>query len=116
MISPILCDLEDIIRRGVSRAYPNPENRIRYEIPEHLPLIMADPQRLEVVIRNLVENSAKYADSDLPIIVRVHLLDDQIVIKIEDYGPGIPSNSEKDVFQSRKPALSTKKKYDLASG
>ena len=100
VISPRLCDLEEIIRRGVSRAYPNPEERIQYEIPENLPFILADPQRLEVVIRNLVENSAKYADSDLPIIIRVNLYDDQVVVKIEDYGPGIPANAEKDVFQS----------------
>ena len=59
------CDLTEVIQRGVSRAFPNPGDRLVINIPEDLPTIEADAQRLEVVIRNLVENAAKYADNDL---------------------------------------------------
>ena len=94
------CDLQEIIHRGTSRAYPNPGNRLRMVIPENLPIIEADPQRLEVVIRNLVENAAKYADNDLPITIRVEIQEDKIIVRIEDYGPGIPESSHNQVFQS----------------
>jgi len=94
------CDLREVIQRGVSRAYPNPGARLVLEIPAELPEFEADAQRLEVVIRNLVENAAKYADNDLPITVSVELLGDRVVVRVEDQGPGIPESSKQQVFES----------------
>ena len=93
-------DLEEVIQRGISRAYPNPGDRLRLIIPESLPVLELDPQRLEVVVRNLVENAAKYADNDLPIVVRVDREEDMVVVRVEDHGPGIPEDSQAQVFQS----------------
>jgi signal transduction histidine kinase len=94
------CDLSEIIYRGVSRAYPHPGDQIIYDIPAELSLVRGDPQRLEVVIRNLVENAVKYADNDLPITIRVEQGEEQVVVKVEDQGPGIPLAHQRDVFQS----------------
>lgn len=94
------CDLKEIIYRGVSRAYPHPGERIEYQFPEEIPIVEADPQRLEVVIRNLVENAAKYAQNDLPIRVRVTVQETQVIVRVEDEGPGIPQNNYQHVFQS----------------
>jgi len=94
------CDLQEIIRRGASRAYPNPGDRLIIKIPDDLPIIEADAQRLEVVVRNLVENAAKYADNDLPITVSAAIEDEDVVIRVEDLGPGIPKSNRNQVFES----------------
>jgi K+-sensing histidine kinase KdpD len=94
------CDLREVIQRGISRSYPNPGDRLKMVIPENLPIIEADPQRLEVVIRNLVENAAKYADNDLPITVHVEIQKENVIVRVEDFGPGIPVSSHNQVFQS----------------
>ena len=62
--------------------------RIRVEIPNDFPRLMADPDRLERVFTNLINNSLNYApDSD--IIIRSRTSDDNAIIEITDYGPGI---------------------------
>lgn len=94
------CDLKEVIYRGVSRAYPHPGERIVYDFPADIPTIEADPQRLEVVIRNLVENAAKYTQNNLPIQVRVAVQETQVIVRVEDEGPGIPKTDHKQVFQS----------------
>lgn len=94
------CDLRDIIQRGVSSAYPNPGDRLKMILPDNLPILEADPQRLEVVVRNLVENAVKYADNELPITIRAELLEDKVIVRVEDFGPGIPEGNHKEVFQS----------------
>ncbi|NIV11512.1 MAG: GAF domain-containing protein [Aliifodinibius sp.] len=94
------CDLTEIIHRGASQAYPNPGNRLIIEIADEIPIIEADPQRLEVVVRNLVENAAKYAENDLPITVSAKLNDGHIIVRVEDFGPGIPPGNREQVFES----------------
>lgn len=99
-LSKGFCDLREIIQRGSSNIIPELGNRLVIKVNEDMPIIEADPQRLEVVVRNLVENAAKYADNDLPITVSAETEGNHVVVRVEDWGPGIPKGNQNQVFES----------------
>ncbi|MCA9886523.1 MAG: sensor histidine kinase, partial [Anaerolineae bacterium] len=58
------------------------------------------PQRVEAVLRNLIENAAKYCPDDAPITVSATYDNENLVISVEDQGPGIPTEMTSQVFES----------------
>jgi signal transduction histidine kinase len=62
------------------------------------PLVSADPDRLEQVLTNLVENAAKYA-SPTGIRLEGRSGNDRITISVSDDGPGIPAVDLPKVFE-----------------
>jgi len=67
------------------------------DFPDNFPRVYADPDKIEQVLTNLVENAAKYAD---PNSVRVcgAVLDGQVTVEVADKGDGIPSSDLPRVF------------------
>ncbi len=64
------------------------------------PLVQADPERLENVLRNLVDNAMIYSPKGTRITVSVKPTDqDQVLIQVEDQGPGIPFDEQAKVFR-----------------
>jgi len=63
--------------------------------PESPVLIKANPFALEQAVRNLVENSIKYASRETKIIIEVT---DEPAIKVTDKGPGIPAELRETIF------------------
>lgn len=57
---------------------------------EALPLIPGDPERLKQVFLNILDNAAKYGREGKKILVSINLENDFVVIRIRDFGPGIP--------------------------
>lgn len=53
-------------------------------------LITADQTRLYHVILNLVDNAIKYSPPETEVTVHLNFKPEQVVIKVEDEGPGIP--------------------------
>lgn len=94
------CDLEDTIRRAAGQAQLQPGNRFEVRIEAGLPALFADCPRLETVIRNLIENSVKYAGEQAAILVEVNRQGDQIVFRVSDDGPGIPEDESQRIFDS----------------
>lgn len=65
---------------------------------EGLPPVFADRHRVMQVVSNLVGNSMKFTPPGGRISLRASLRDDQIVIRVSDTGPGIPSENLSDIF------------------
>jgi len=94
------CDLEEMINRAASRAHPKPGNRLEIILDSEIPILYADPQRIESVLRNLIENAVKYAGPDSPIRIHGDLRGETVIVKVEDEGPGIPPGQSKNIFES----------------
>ena len=62
--------------------------------------MFADRPRLETIIRNLIENSVKYAGDQATIRIGVSRQGDQIVFRVSDDGPGIPTEESQRIFES----------------
>jgi len=99
-VSKLACDLNDLIREAALHAHSQPGARLQLDIPPDLPPLFADPQRITAVLRNLIENAAKYSPPDAPIHINAHCEDGQIIIKIKDEGPGIPAAHGEHIFSS----------------
>jgi hypothetical protein len=72
--------------------------RIRLEIPESLPPVAADPDRLERILFNLLTNAQKYSPPGRPVTVSAVVRQEQIEVTIEDQGPGIPEDELPQLF------------------
>ena len=86
----IVAELEDAVytyreffrRKGLELCYTEPE--------ETFPTVTGDPERLRQVFCNLLDNADKHGGSGGRVDVSVARDDDDAVICIRDYGPGIP--------------------------
>jgi len=67
------------------------------DFPDGFPRVYADPDKIEQVLTNLVENAAKYAD---PKTMRVSgaVLDGRVSVAVADRGEGIPESDLPRVF------------------
>ncbi len=66
--------------------------RIILELPEYLPTVAADTNRLERILTNLVSNALKYGADGTAVMISVKLLEDQLQFSISDQGRGIDHN------------------------
>ena len=62
-----------------------------FDCDEVFPPIAGDPERLRQVFCNLLDNAAKHGGSGKRIDTAIARDEDQVVITIRDYGPGIPA-------------------------
>ena len=73
--------------------------KILCEIPKKPIMFSFDKERIQQVILNLLSNAIKFSPFGKEIKVIVKSQDDQIIISIEDFGPGIPKEEWPLVFQ-----------------
>jgi len=59
---------------------------------DDIPEIPCDPERLRQVFLNILDNAAKHGGEGKRIDASMSLEDDMIVVRIRDYGPGIPED------------------------
>jgi len=93
-------NLQGIIEQALQSARPSPADRLEVKLPPNLPTIYADPRHLEVVLRNLLENAAKYGDEGSPVRLSIELEPERVVFRVEDEGPGIPPEHIPYIFES----------------
>ena len=74
-------------------------DRIQLDVPEELPLVSADYNRLERVFTNLLSNALKYSDTDTPVVVRALQVGEMVEIAITDQGKGIPPDDLPHLFE-----------------
>jgi PAS domain S-box-containing protein len=77
-----------------------------YAGEEHLVLIDAgravaevDPPKVERIVENLLANAVKHTPPGTEIRVRVSTNNDDVVLAVEDRGPGVPADERKAVFE-----------------
>jgi DNA-binding response OmpR family regulator/anti-sigma regulatory factor (Ser/Thr protein kinase) len=69
------------------------------EVPTQLPIIAADPLRIERVLRNLLENAIKFSPQGGTIRVLARLTEKGIVVGVEDQGIGIAPEHLQHIFE-----------------
>jgi two-component system sensor histidine kinase KdpD len=100
VVSRSKCDFLALVKRAATRASPRPGNRLNLDFPPDLPKFYLDTRRIEVVMRNLIENATKYADPHSPIRISAFIQNGNLLVKVEDQGPGIPAEERKKIFDS----------------
>ena len=59
---------------------------------QEIPIIPCDPQRMRQVFLNILDNAAKHGGEGKRIETEMTFEDDQVVVRIRDFGPGIPED------------------------
>jgi PAS domain S-box-containing protein len=97
-IQPVECDIPEIVEKAAKRSLSVSRAKLQISMPENLPPIYADQHRLETILRNLLENAAKYAGEQAKISITVTRISDIIIFRVEDDGPGIAPEESERVF------------------
>jgi signal transduction histidine kinase len=115
-----MISLKEYIQETVNSLSPRiqeKEQTIDVEVPEDLPQVYADPNRLVQVLTNLVNNANKYTPSKGRITLRVQAKGDFVWVDVTDTGVGItPEDQEKlfsQFFRSEDPAVREQQGWGL---
>ena len=68
------------------------------EVPEHLPLIWADEERLQQILLNLINNAIKYNCRNGKIVLSAREEGTSVVFKVQDEGKGISAEDLQRLF------------------
>jgi len=101
--NPQHLDLSLWLRERIRAVQPRAEQTgftIKAEIPEQLIIAIVDPDALEQVFLNLVDNALKYAASGGELHVRLVTTPDAIELTFADRGPGIPRAHRRRIFEA----------------
>ena len=73
--------------------------RISYNIPETIPALDCDPNKIRQVLDNLLDNSIKYSEQNS--VVELHVTNDGnfILTEVADSGVGIPDEEKEKLFK-----------------
>jgi len=90
-------NVSDLLDETVASFPADIRSRVEVSLPEQTAVLSGDRIRLGTVLRNLVENSARYAPASA-IRINVDCADETVVISVVDNGPGLPPGTEESVF------------------
>ena len=71
--------------------------RVRLEIDERLPEVLADPGLLERVVANLVDNALRHG-AGAPVTLRASSHAEHVELRVVDEGPGVPAGRAEQLF------------------
>jgi PAS domain S-box-containing protein len=100
-ITPVVCAFASVI--DVARAQLDTltrEQNLVVHIPNPLPQVRVDAQRIAQVLVNLVSNAAKFSPPNTEIRVEARALDHFVEVRVCDHGLGIPAEAREYVFEA----------------
>ncbi len=96
-------DLVALVRRAVQTVQEMVRERglaLVLDLPERVPLLRADPDRVTQVLLNLLSNAAKFAPAEGGRIeLRLKATPHEAVIEVQDNGPGVPEAQRELIFE-----------------
>lgn len=95
-------NLKDISESIVSLSQPlvvSKPLQLIVDIPDSLPAVIADEDRLQQILYNLIGNAIKFtAQGEVRVFAEVE--QDRVKVSVSDTGVGIPNSRQKEIFRS----------------
>lgn len=89
----------EIVGTVVGRLRRRGELRPTARIEDGLPLMKIDAVLVEQALSNLIDNALRHAPGDEPVEVSVAMRGDQMVVAVEDRGPGLGTEDPAPLFE-----------------
>lgn len=89
-------DLAEMVRETAPES--DGKHRFVLEVPEGLPTVVVDGQRLRQVLSNLITNAVKYSPDGGKITIRCRV-GDEVTIEVSDEGLGVPQDQQAQIFE-----------------
>lgn len=93
-------DLVRLVREVSTRHFEDSTHRLALSLPQFPSRIDVDPNQIETVLCNLLENAVKYSPEGSKVSVSLRSEDGWTVVAVSDEGLGIPSNDFERMFDS----------------
>jgi len=71
----------------------------RFESAAFEPEVYADNIKIEIVLFNLISNALKYTPAGGEILIKLTENEDQLILSVQDSGPGIPDSAGAKIFE-----------------
>ncbi len=95
VLAQVVEDAEDLIAGLLMQR----RQQLRHALADDLPTITGDAQRLTQVVTNLLANASKFGPEDSEIAVGAERQDGNVVLWVEDAGPGVPELEDASIFE-----------------
>ncbi|RJP58169.1 MAG: HAMP domain-containing protein [Deltaproteobacteria bacterium] len=95
-------NLVDVVSRVISNFREIADQKgqkIKMNIPSVLPHVLADKERIETVMENLLDNAVKYTPNNGEVTVSAFEKDDGVQVEVADTGIGIPPKDIPRIFE-----------------
>jgi PAS domain S-box-containing protein len=91
----------ELVERVVeaTRTYAPPSVKLEVKVPDGLPRVSADLDKVRQVLVNLVENAIKYSPDGGRVEVGVKTREDFVRFHVRDEGLGVPPNEQERIFE-----------------
>lgn len=94
--------IDSIIRSVVSAtktvAALEGQHTIELDLAPELPMIEADPEKVDLILNNLISNAIKFTPANGLIVVKADVSDGHIQISVQDNGVGIGKDEQERIF------------------
>ena len=88
--------VEDVLARTADAlAY----HQVRVDIPQAPPQVLWDERLVGQALANVLDNAGRYSPSGSEVRLRVELAGEEVLIHVEDQGPGIPAEEVPRIFE-----------------
>ncbi|MBE0430987.1 MAG: MEDS domain-containing protein [Dehalococcoidia bacterium] len=92
-------DVRTLIRETLSKIERQAAGHVFVaSVPDGLPLVYADPLRIERILYNLLDNAAKYSSPGSQIVVSADAQPERLTIRVSDHGRGLSSDEQARIF------------------
>jgi len=92
-------DLANLVQKVAHRLQvKSPGVTVMVNLPPNLPTVMADRDRIEEVLQNLLDNAVKYSPDKLEVMVACHATGDEVILSVSDTGMGISLRDQEQIF------------------
>ncbi len=72
---------------------------VETDLATELPPLRFDADAVAAAVVNLVDNAAKYSGTPKFVAVRLRPEGDEVILEVEDHGPGIPASEQGKIFE-----------------
>lgn len=100
-VQPQWADLTDLIIQICSGFRVQAEQfglTLDFTLPDHIPTLMMDGDRIGQVLTNLIENAMKATPAGGSIVVSATVHNDEVLVHVSDTGVGIPLEQQEKIF------------------
>jgi two-component system, OmpR family, phosphate regulon sensor histidine kinase PhoR len=101
-LQPMALKLDEFVAqilRDYKSKIENEKAEVTVQIPADLPVLMADPRRLEQVLINLLDNSLVYSKPPKRIEIGAEADGKEVLLRVRDNGIGIPTADLPRIFE-----------------
>ena len=96
-IAPL--DLSSLVQKVALRLRVKSQGAtVKLDLPAHLPTVMADRDRIEEVLQNLLENAMKYSPKKRVVTVSCRATSEEVIVSVSDIGMGISLRDQEQIF------------------